>query len=67
MTVNEHRKICYHSVTSETPLCVNCAHYYPHFSKDGYPLWCGHCATPRLKFRKAYDTCEYFEIKESTK
>lgn len=63
MNVNERREIFCHSLTEYTPMCVNCAHYYPHFSADGYSLGSGHCVYPRIKLRRAYDTCKYFRNK----
>lgn len=67
MTVNERRAIYCHNLTVETPLCVNCAHYYPHFSENGYPFSSGHCVFPRIKLRRAYDACAHFKAKEGVR
>ncbi len=61
MTTSERRSIFIHSLTPDTPMCVNCVHYYEHYSKDGYRFSMGHCCYPRLKPRRDYDTCEYFQ------
>lgn len=47
--------------------CGNCTYFCQHYrrerrkEKDCYfPLWLGHCAHPRLKFRRAEEHCQYF-------
>ena len=67
MTKSERYSIYAHCLTPETPMCVNCAHYYPHFRQDGYSFECGHCGYPRIKLRYAYDACGNFIIKEDNK
>lgn len=63
MTTGERMEIYFYELTAETPVCINCKHYYRHYLEDGRPLLYGHCRFPRLKPRKAYDTCGHFEQK----
>lgn len=63
MNVNERLTIYCHSLTPETPFCVNCSHFFQHYQRNGKPFNSGHCCFPRLKLRKDYDTCGYFENK----
>ncbi len=65
-TIRERMEIYIHAPGVNAPMCVNCAHYYPHYRKDGYSYGCGHCCYPRMKPRKAYDLCKYFKNKEDT-
>ena len=66
MTVHERHYIFEFALTPETPLCVNCKHYYQHYIQDSlYPgyfsaVYSGHCVYPRFKARKPYDTCPHF-------
>lgn len=60
-----------HWLPEGVPMCINCKHFHRHYVHKGPPVYtvqwtplnCGHCAYPRLKDRKAYDTCEHFEQK----
>ena len=63
MTTSERRGIYIHCFTTQTELCANCTHYYPHYLKEGFRLGSGHCAYPRMKLRYAYDTCQHFQNK----
>lgn len=55
----------------DIPFCINCAHFHRHYVVGGPPVFkvsmvpldCGHCAFPRMKERKAYDTCGRFQNK----
>ena len=59
------RKMLYQTqLTSETPLCVNCQHFYQHYNEKGQTVQCGHCDYPRIKTRMPYDTCNHFQRKE---
>lgn len=74
MTRREREKMynrqCWRFPT-DIPFCINCEHFYQHYVKGGPPVYtidmvpldCGHCAFPRTKERKAYDTCEHFKNK----
>ena len=60
MTKLERRDTYYWNLTPETPLCINCKHFYRHYvwAQGKYtPIDSGHCAFPRLKLREAYDQC----------
>lgn len=66
MNVHERRNVFVHQMTTETPFCVNCVYYYPHYIRESRsgrytPIYSGHCVHPRMKPRKAYDTCENFK------
>ena len=65
MTTSERRSVYIHNLTTETPMCANCAHYYPHYTEKRFPLHSGHCVYPRAKLRNAYDTCEHFQNKNA--
>lgn len=43
-----------------TQACINCAHFYQHYNRDGERIYCGTCCYPRLKPRKVYDSCGRF-------
>lgn len=65
MNVHERLNVFVHQMTPETPFCANCKNYYPHYIKESYngryePIFAGHCVYPRMKARRAYDTCEHF-------
>lgn len=63
MTEKE-RKVLYQTrLTPETPLCVNCQHFYQHYNEKGQAVKCGHCDYPRVKTRMPYDTCGDFQRK----
>ena len=74
MTKRERMKLYYWDRTEEAALCINCRHFYRHYILEreeghiGYcrPIDCGHCSFPRLKERRAYDTCEHFQKKEGS-
>lgn len=70
MNTAERREIYYWAMTPDAPLCANCKYFYPHYLPDGAyefrPANCGHCVHPRMKLRRAYDTCGYFERREET-
>ncbi len=62
MTKGERRNLYFSSdMTVDTPLCINCKHFYRHYLKCGYELIWGHCVYPRIKSRLAFDTCEHFQ------
>ena len=65
MTTDHRRTIYTHALTPQTQLCTNCRHYYTHYTARGEPLSSGHCVTPRIKLRYAYDTCRHFENKHT--
>lgn len=50
-------------IEDETQVCVNCKHFFRHYTEDGWPFYMGHCVYPRLKNRLIYETCENFEKK----
>lgn len=68
MTTRERQEIYFHGSTDGAALCANCKHFYPHYLNTGVygyrPANSGHCCYPRLKLRRAYDTCEKFERRE---
>lgn len=49
----------------DTEVCYNCTHFHTHYSKDGALICSGHCAYPRLKERRLWDTCGKFEHKDA--
>ena len=66
MTRSERSKKYYQDFSRADEMCVNCKHFHPHYVPHGHTgffsrLDCGHCAFPRLKNRRAYDVCEFFE------
>lgn len=63
MTLNERRELYYRNLTPDAPLCINCEHFHGHYREDGWPFDCGHCVYPRMKYRDAYGTCNYFQNK----
>lgn len=68
MNINERREIYCHSMTAETPFCENCKYFKQHYGVSGdgkryTKLASGHCTEPRMKPRRAYDTCERFEMR----
>lgn len=65
MTLTERMRKYIWNLTEETPFCINCTHFYRHYLQSGKALDCGHCVFPRVKDRKAYDTCEHFQNKYS--
>ena len=51
------------------PMCANCQHFHLHYIRQGtryMPLTEGHCVTPRLKPREAWDLCQFFTAKEAS-
>lgn len=64
MNLKERKALYQTQLTSETPLCVNCQHFYQHYNENGQAVQCGHCAYPRVKTRMPYDTCGQFQRKE---
>lgn len=47
--------------------CANCIHFYQHYIDTGYmftPIFGGHCAYPRHKYRKVCDCCQSFEFRK---
>ena len=45
------------------PMCANCRHFYMHYVRTGkryFSIHQGHCVTPRMKMRDAWDLCEFF-------
>lgn len=73
ITKREREELYQWNRTKEAALCINCKHFYQHYILEheenhiGYcrPIDVGHCVCPRLKIRRAYDTCERFENKNS--
>ena len=63
MNINERLEIYYYSLQADTPMCINCKHFYRHYTEYGRAMECGHCAYARVKWKKTYDTCENFERK----
>jgi len=51
-------------IEEETRACLNCKHFYLHYSEDGEWLNAGHCVYPRMKFRQPADCCADFSRKE---
>lgn len=64
MTLNERRDLYSWNLTPDTQLCINCKYFYRHYREDGWAFDSGHCVYPRLKLRKAYDSCNYFQNKK---
>lgn len=64
MSIKDRKLLYLTGLTPETPLCVNCRHFYQHYNQKGKPVMCGHCVYPRLKTRMPYDTCDKFQRKE---
>lgn len=64
MTEKERKLLYQMHLTPETPLCVNCQHFYQHYNEKGQTVQCGHCDYPRVKTRMPYDVCANFEGKE---
>ena len=47
----------------DVPMCANCGHFYMHYIRKGTGYVCihsGHCTTPRMKTRDAWDLCQFF-------
>ena len=55
-------------VIVEKQCCGTCIHYRQHYvlieGGRPYPLWYGHCHTPRRKYRTPDETCPYWESSE---
>ena len=55
-------------VMVEQRCCGTCIHYRQHYILTQqcrpYPLWYGHCGTPRMKRRTPDETCPYWESSE---
>ena len=48
-------------------ICQNCQHFYQHYIKMGpahMPTLWGHCDDGRVKAKRVYGTCKYFERME---
>lgn len=71
MTRTERMEQYYWNLNRAAALCVNCRHFHRHYVRDWtrsgsyIPIDGGHCSYPRVKDRKAYDTCGHFENKEN--
>ena len=54
-------------IGNDETVCANCMHFHQHYVADssviGYcvPISMGHCDFPRMKDRRAYETCRNFE------
>lgn len=53
-----------YGMTHETMACINCKHFYPHFSYTGDMLPWGHCTYPRCKHRRVDQLCEHFVFRK---
>lgn len=57
-------------IVVEKECCGTCVHYRQHYilTEHGkpYPLWYGHCVTPRLKRREPDETCPHWTPVESS-
>ena len=55
-------------VIVEKSCCGTCVHYHQHYIlQEGgrpYPLWYGHCHTPRAKRRTPDEICPYWKPAE---
>jgi len=55
-------------VVVEKVCCGTCVHYRQHYIlQEGgrpYPLWYGHCRTPRGKRRTPEESCSYWKAVE---
>lgn len=64
MNVTERREIYYFAMSPDAPQSANCKHFHLHYVPDGIrgyrPANSGHCIYPRLKLRRVFDTCRYF-------
>lgn len=73
MNIRERVHQYYWNLTPETPFCINCKHFHRHYVLGSWhhgrytPIDCGHCVFPRMKERKAYDTCEHFKNKNESR
>ena len=51
-------------VVVEKACCGTCVHYRQHYILTEqcrpYPLWYGHCGTPRMKRREPDEVCAYW-------
>ena len=65
MTLNERRELYSWNLTPAAQLCINCKYFHRHYRKDGWAFDSGHCVYPRLKLRRAYDSCNYFQNKKA--
>ena len=49
----------------EEECCGTCVHYRQHYILGDhgrpFPLWYGHCATPRVKRRQPDEVCPYWK------
>lgn len=64
MTEKERKELLHTRLTPETPLCINCQHFYQHYNAKGHQVQCGHCDYPRVKTRMPYDICGHFQRRE---
>ena len=60
-------------IGSDESVCANCAWFHQHYVLDGrnkgycVPISMGHCEYPRMKDRRANETCKYFRRMEDGK
>lgn len=56
-------------IGSKESVCANCAWFHQHYVLDSatraycIPISMGHCGYPRMKDRRAYETCKHFKKK----
>lgn len=60
-TIQDDRWAMYLGAGPESTACLNCRHFYKHYSRDAELLFFGHCVYPRMKHRRITDECGYFE------
>ena len=51
------------------PMCANCEHFYMHYIRRKQRYEClheGHCVTPQMKNRQAWDVCPHFTPKAAS-
>lgn len=64
MKTSDRIKTYVDDLTPEAKMCVNCVHFTRHYvqmlSNKFIPIADGHCAYPRLKSRRVFDTCNHF-------
>lgn len=70
MTETERRTKYYDDPDHREGLCISCRFFYQHYLRRGcrnyWPMDFGHCVQSRItKHRRAYDTCERYERKET--
>ena len=54
-----------YEIKENEEMCANCKYFIQHYRRieafDYETVCIGHCTYPRVKFRKPWETCKYFE------